>query len=362
MRCAATVVLPKVANINEAAEKGTAIHEFLRQSKELGRDVALANVHKDYQEICEAIDLSNFPVFTEEYAEMALAYDIQTGVSRLVGINVGRNYGERRSPSEIFLSIDYVGVAADKLLVLDWKSGQDTTNAKENWQIRLGVLAVSKLFGYSLAVGALAYTRHGRPRYDAADFTAFDLDIYEEALKKAYAGWLVQDDSQHSGYPLQYVTGAHCKYCPSISYCSAQTALVKNLAGVSDIVGQLTPESASKALKVYRQYETALSEAKKVLDAYATNTPIALGNGMYYGEKVGGGRESVDADKAFEYLKKTYGDEVANKAVTLSASKTDIEAALKPLGVKDKAMKEMRAIKAIEFKPFGPRMGDFKRE
>ena len=92
MLCPASAVLPIVDRLTPAAEKGNAIHDYMRNLASMSRESALARVPPEYRERCEAIDVSHLPL---RQAEVALAYDVQTETTRLIGYDVHRRLTAR---------------------------------------------------------------------------------------------------------------------------------------------------------------------------------------------------------------------------------------------------------------------------
>ncbi len=370
MNCYASVVLPKVKDINEAADRGTALHEYLRVAKGGDREGALASCPEEYRAEAEAIDLSRLPVCAEEHAEIALAYDIATGKARVAGYNLGRNYGPL-APTEIPLSLDWVGVQDRKAIVLDYKTGAAVTSAKRNWQLKLGALAIANaMSGYGLqtVVVAAVYTRSGRPQFDYAEFNSFDLDGFAEDLRGAYAEWKNEGSNAANG-DFRYTTGPHCKFCPSASYCVATNSLIRAMANkpgevADEIISTLEKGDPRAAYKNLSAAKAALKAVEAKIDAYAKNTPIELGDGVVYGEKTGGGREEIDGAVAYDTLTAEYGQHIADEAVERSATKTSIKNALKGITSATSERDVFDAIRkagGIKFKRFANRMGEFEK-
>jgi len=86
----------------------------------------------------------------------------------------------------------------------------------------------------------------------------------------------------------------------------------------------LTPESAALALARWQAATKALAEVGAALHAYASESPIALGDGRVWGP-VTSEREVIDADRAWPVLAKLYGPELAREAMSLDTSKAGVE-------------------------------------
>lgn len=63
-------------------------------------------------------------------AEVAYAYDPQTGAARVLGYNIGREYDKHgKLPNEIAGSADIAWMEGDAVVVSDWKTGRAVTDA-----------------------------------------------------------------------------------------------------------------------------------------------------------------------------------------------------------------------------------------
>lgn len=347
MACVASAVLPKVDTVNELATKGKEKHAFFANALKLGREKALDLVPDEYRELCAVVDVDSLPQGAEFQAEVAFVYNVDTEGVRFLGFDVGRNYGFV-GHNEIAMSIDILGLAVDEVFVVDAKTGYGKVpRASNNWQLRVGALAAARWRGVDRARVALAYVRdNGQPYYDVAELDAMDLSMIAEDLRQLKHRIANQQISDPAA--LKYATGDHCKYCPSLPYCYAQTAMVRRLAGDAETVGKdilalLTPETAAKAHERLKAVKEVLKRVDAALYAYASQTPIVLADGSVFGP-VEKSVEEIDADVAREVLKKTWGIEEADAACSFETSKAGIERAARAYAVKQggtiKAAKE----------------------
>jgi hypothetical protein len=90
------------------------IHAYLADVAKQGQEKALDEAPEEYREICAAIDLSRIPsTDSGKFShEVAMAYDAHADTARIVGYDIGRNYGEL-APGEIPLTIDVLGLTED---------------------------------------------------------------------------------------------------------------------------------------------------------------------------------------------------------------------------------------------------------
>jgi hypothetical protein len=269
LSCTGSVTLPSFDNVNEFAEAGTVLHEYIDNALEYGVEVALAKVPPEHTDAALAIKIAGIEKLPGHEGELALAYDLLADTTRVVGQRIGRDYGPRLKPSEIFLTIDAAGHDESKVYAIDYKTGfKQVSPAKSNWQLRLGALATARLHGASKAWVAIVYTK-GKLYTDWAEFDSIDLDSFADQLKDAYKAWT-------SAKP-RFTTGAHCGYCPAISQCPAQAGLWKTLTGKAD---NLDPV---ELYELFRAGQAQLKALESTLRAVATQQPIELGDGRLYG-------------------------------------------------------------------------------
>jgi hypothetical protein len=302
---------------------------------EVGREEALGEVSEEYRPACAAIDLDVLPTSAlEVIAELAMAYDPETGVARELGRNIGRRYPPV-SPREFVGTADIVTVSPAEVLVADFKTGHGSiTPASENAQLRFLGLAAARLFDRRhLRVALIRIAEDGTPFFDSAEFDVVELDAVREELRDLARRIDQAKDLLEIGNPPPVTTGIHCRRCPSLVYCPGQTALVKKLSSQADVVAEeimaaLTPESAAAAWTRMKVVEEVLRRAREALYAYARDHGITLANGVVVGE-VETQRRQLDGKIAFEVLERIHGSEVARAAVDLDASQASIERALR---------------------------------
>jgi RecB family exonuclease len=334
--CPASAVLPRVDSVNAAAARGTALHSYLEAVPVVGRDEALASVPDEYRAACEALDLEALPVCAVRYAaEVAFALDPRTGAARELGRSMGRDYSGAKG-HEIVGTADVVGLSEDgsTLAVLDYKTGRgaDLAKAERNWQLRFLALAGCRTYGATSAHVALVHVHeNGTAHYDSAVFDAFDLAVIAHDLARLANRVAFAERSVRAGEPPLATTGEHCKWCPCLPYCPAQTALVRTVAGEIDEWDRpVTPADAARAYERVKALKAALARVERNLYTYAAGTPIPLPNGLVLGQ-VETTREEVDGEIARRVLAELHGQDVADRACEWSTSKAAIERALRPV-------------------------------
>jgi len=272
----------------------------------------------------------------ETISELALAYDVATGKARYLGRNLGRAYPETTA-TEFYGSFDYVRLADGTVIVVDLKTGMgEVPHPERNAQLRFGALAAAKHFGVDRARIGILHAPDGRaPWWIWAELDAFELEVVAVDLKRLaqHIGY-ARNDYQRGKTPRLRV-GEHCAHCPSRFACPARVAMAQRLAGepekvVLDIKALLTPETAAVALARWQAATKAMQEVGNALYAYASESPIPLGDGRVWGPRTTE-REVIDAEKAWPVLVAKYGAEVARKAMSLDTSKAGVDRAMKEL-------------------------------
>lgn len=326
--CPGSAWLPQAKSIGEYSERGSAIHAFLADVVTLGRDESLARVGPDHHAACAAVDVHRLPACDPGAyaAEVAFAYDCSTDKARELGRGLDRSYKDLR-PTEIPGTTDVVGLTVDSVVIADYKTGwADIAPVRRNWQLRFYALAACRTYGRDKAHVAIVRIKDdGSVWADQDTLSAFDLDIFAEELAE-----LMRDLTQPSNAG-RLTTGAHCRYCPSFAWCPAQTNLVRALVAKPDdpvavLAGELTSETAARAWHALKALKMATERIDDAIRLFAETQPIDLGNGSCVGPCT---REttSIDGGVAFHVLQKKYGDDIANQAVTMDATKASINRA-----------------------------------
>ncbi len=358
--CTASAVLPKSETISEQGARGTGVHGFLADLQGLSRDEALARVSEEHRSACEAINLEQIPIGAEYTPELALAYDVDTEKTRIIGKDVAGNYGEL-GEAEVPMQLDLTGVGADYVAVLDYKTGRGyVPSARRNWQLKVGALAMARLAGRDSARTAILHVPDGEVFHDYAELDAFDLMGVASDLRLLKARIVVEREHlaairagapESPSHPLRTVAGEHCRYCPSFIYCPAQATIVRQVAGEPEKVADgiralLSPETAARAYERLKLVREVMKQVEKALHAYAAQNPIALGDGMVFGEVV---REVEELDPVVvrDVVRQLHGLEVADKACELETSKAAIDRAVRGVYENQKRLGQKVTLKAL---------------
>ncbi len=198
----------------------------------------------------------------------------------------------------------------------------------------LSVMAARAL-GRSRAQAAVLYVDDdGRPRYDWASWDAFDLDGFASEIQHLGGRALPAAALMASDYTLR--TGSHCRYCPALTTCPAQGAFVRQLVAtpsetLAELEAGIQDDATARAVfERVEAVEAVIKKAKAALYDRACSRPIPLGNGEVFG-LTESSRESLKGNVAWDVIATKFGDDVADNAVELEASKAGIRRALEPI-------------------------------
>jgi hypothetical protein len=347
-RCLGSAVLPaahKESGVD--AEKGRAIHGFLAEVGNMGKEAALARVPAEYREACGAIDLDGLPLGHGYRAEVSMAIDLETGNVRELGENLNRNY-PALGETEIAGTADVIASTEDSAFVIDYKTGHGYVDAPSD-NIQLAVLAAmaARLQSKTRAtVGIVRLRDDGSSSTFSAELNDRELNTIFNDLLGMARGVNAAREAYAQGSTPPTVEGEWCKYCPAFNSCPAKTAIARTIANPEAITREFTGLTLDQAGKVWRrikEVEDVLDRAKEEIKAIASRTPIPLGNGRYVGI-VESEKEFVDGEAAYRVLALQLGEKVARAACSVETSKTAIDKALKAHGsgtLSHSAVKEM---------------------
>jgi RecB family exonuclease len=336
-RCAGPFLLPRVERLSGAADRGTVIHKYLEDVARYGRDVALQGVPEEHAEECARIDtaaVSGDP-------EVAIAWHSVTDTARVL-TSEGRDYEVREG--EIAGRADLICVD-EHVRVIDYKTGHSEIEpVATNWQLRTLAVMVSRAYGCTTVDAEVWKLREDGGWFrDSARWDAFDLDGFADEIRRRLSRLRVVGEL--GGTP-DLVTGDHCKWCPSVPYCPAQTALVSRLVGgdLSTEIAALAPEQAGEAYSRLVQYEALLDRMRSAIELRASTEPLPLPDGKTL-QAVEEKREFVNGAVAAKVLVEKYGEKVAaaacetkvvatKKSITQACGK-DARAALAAIAERD---------------------------
>jgi hypothetical protein len=281
MQCAASCALPRAGHQGEDATAGLANHSKIQEG-DRSKPVVEA-MFSDAEQVRQ---------------EVAYALNIETRTVRELGVNIGRNYG-KLADSEIPLTVDFEAKKAGTWWVVDWKSRERVTIARDNWQIRAAATAVTGRHGADTIIGALAYLDDSE--LDAAPFDVFHILGFWSDLAHMVRRVREAQARLARGETLDVSSGAWCKYCPALPHCPAHTRLAKallgELEGVDQQIATLTVEQCGRAWELLKRYEVIADRVKESIKARARQEFIPLADGKKRLALVEmPGRSSIDSD------------------------------------------------------------------
>jgi CRISPR/Cas system-associated exonuclease Cas4 (RecB family) len=275
------------------------------------------------------------------FPEQAYAYTPGADTARILDAKA-RAYNVAQN--EIAGTVDAVMLDLDSAIVVDWKTGDDfqrlTADAKDNWQLKLYALAVSR--AHKVDTVKVAIVRiSDEVRVTEYTLDALELDAVAEDVQK-----MVQAVRGSQPTP-----GHHCIRCKAVAVCPttsvAETAITEVAATLpEEVTGPavelvINADNATSLLTRLRQVQAACESMEAALKVYAVNNDgITLPSGKRW-RKVPQDRESINLN----------GPEMATGLAALNAvgadgavehkvsiTKAAIEKALKAQGLKGKAL------------------------
>jgi hypothetical protein len=183
----------------------------------------------------------------------------------------------------------------------------------------------------------------GQVYRDAHVYDDLDLDAFELELRERLLGAPADPTDLH--------LGEWCRYCPSFAVCPAQASLAVQLAHgqlLDEQPGELlplTPERAGLAWLRLRAVKQLVAHVERAVIATLDQNggTLPLPDGREVRRLIKPGNERLDGIKVFEAVAELYGPKVAEKAVEMSATKTGIRDALRPLDSKRGALSKAEA-------------------
>lgn len=353
--CPPSAVLPRVDFKGAPAERGTAFHDFLYNVNKKGLGDALELASPEYRENLAALDFDRLPLDPALYAaEVAFAYDVETGVARELGRGIGREAANRAcGPNEMMGTADVVSLSDGGVLVLDYKTGwTDYGPLKNNWQLAFYALCAARAYGVDKArVGIVRIRDDGSHYMDMEDLDFFDLEDVAFRLSALVARVRAAKETHRAGGSLRMREGEHCARCPAMAQCPAMVTLVRELAATPPEAGApaLTEETAAGIYQRARAMRAALKRIETALEAWAAEHPIAASAGKVYG-RTKLPRDVFVPDIAVPVLREAFGDEFVERAIdfTPRITKEGVKRALMVLSQTQRDMKVSLAFRDLE--------------
>lgn len=358
--CAASAALPQIFDGDDsddkARSKGSARHEFLKRTSDVGREAALAEVDPKHREHCEVINTAKLADRLKLSTEIALAYNWVDDTARILTPVAPRVY-EIDTECEVAATADIAAhdPGASRVYVGDYKGPRAWLPKPEN-SMQLGVEAVALARIYGADEAQLEYIRlldDGNSRRFDGVLDTFGIEAAAARVRETMGLVGIVRREYEAGRIPNVTEGPWCGYCPARMHCPAKTAGMRAvLAGDAKISlrESITPENASRVYEMWRKAEDYLSQVKSAIYAYGIVAPIKVrdeedGSIRYFGEISREGNDVLDGKKTHQVVTKRYGAEAANEVVTMEATKKAIGEAVKKYKPADATQKsEIEAI------------------
>lgn len=294
--CPTRLALPGARTSSEAADRGTALHEFARVCtvNPAGRAQALLDIDDKYRHTAEGMNLENaLRGLRVVGCEQAYAINVKDRTVRFIGTDIDRKYAETLAVNglpalgryEIPFSIDVEAFFEDVPVELDYKSGQSIGDPAEHWQRRICAMGLMLFHDASTAISRVAYIwDDGRIEPDGHEFSILDVDDFCDELVKAIdAVWFARLLLANGIMPDQSPSDLACSFCPAYNSCPYQTNFAKAMLGrlaaveAGPEMSTLTPEEKGKVWEELKHAEKIIDLTIKALKGMAAMEPIPIG-------------------------------------------------------------------------------------
>lgn len=321
IKCASSLVLPRVRRTRQESERGSGIHGFVA-SVLSGTPIAsaLKLVDEQYRGVCDRIDWRGLGGDLRDVrTEVAYALDPIARSARELGANLGRHYGPLGA-NEVPGSLDIEGVSTfdGTPVVIDLKSGWlDVTEAEENGQgLFFGAVKALMTGAPEVEFRIAKLLPSGRIVPDVARYSALDLDSFLDEYESAIGRVRKAREVYESGGVPNVVTGEWCRWCECLESCPAYSALARSMLGdaldIEQRIASLSLAQAGAAWRKAKQIDVVLTRVLDGLKARAKQVALPLGDGKE-ARAISYSKQSFDKELALELLrdKGASSDEIA---------------------------------------------------
>lgn len=263
LECPASHVLPQIGHESEAQTKGSVVHEFLYQARNVGRGPALELVPDEYRAFCESIDCAELKLESNAIrGEVAFEYDLQGDKAIEIGQNLGRKYPNRAG--KMYGTADAVARIFDMVWICDYAVSNSDYKGRvsANLQLQAYALFAARMFNVEHAVITIATIRaDGSVGFETDELDSFDLDQVRAAILTARRA------IQSEGAAEQVKTGSWCRYCDAILSCPARALKVAPLADeLTQAIQELSRDDISRLWPVYENAQRLLKDFRSVAE------------------------------------------------------------------------------------------------
>ncbi len=256
-KCPASMVLPWAQSTTEASVRGTANHANIERAIRVGNQLDLSD------ELWEFIKS-----FTNARAEVGVALDFVTKTSRYVMARGPSGY-EGIGPTEVALTIDFIGERDGVTWCVDWKSRERVSVATENAQLLAGAV------GCGASKVAIFYLNDDE--VDCANVSDMDKDAFWMRLARLDDKIFIAANSLKAG-SVDVHEGSWCNYCPAKFACPAKTSYVRQALALAP-GAELTRDRAGEVWVEVQKAKKMISTMEDALKLMLNDGPIPLPNG-----------------------------------------------------------------------------------
>lgn len=309
--------------------------------------------HKEWEDQIRAGEVPSiladrWPGYTWR-AEVAFAIDLSTGKGWEIGESISRGYGDLG----VFVvagTADAVGRGPQGQLVIPDRKSYDpnVSRAAVNGQLNTLALAATRAYGVETVEVAIC---HEARALDVAELDFIQLAQFETDLKLVLERSTMARAKVREGIALDLKPGTHCRWCAAFSACPTQSTLAVDIrSGDADMrIAEMSlddDETAARAYQFLQRVKMLSARLSSMVYARASQSPIPLGDGRWFGKHTTLGSTKLDADIAYAVVREKHGQGAADAAVTRKASQVSIERALEIVGDKGKVAALKREVMA----------------
>ena len=307
-----------VETTNEAAERGTAVHDYI--ASVLQGDDALLPKDEKAAALCNLLDQIDLlgKATPNEHNKLLIEqglYLLPTyGQAGLLEGNYHRDY--RQAPEGALVgTADVMVVEEDGVTVTDWKTGRgEVSHPAENYQLKFLGLAAARSFDK-----ARATVQIGSIRTDGSvEISSHTLEAGELAEIEAELARIGERVQAARNGDLVYQTGGHCRLCPALANCPA-------VAGAAQAImdgppEELTPARAAELFRNLQAVEAASKQMRESLREYVYARPVPTSEGKQLTVKTQT-NEKLESSKALPVLRQYLpDDDTIAEVVTINKS------------------------------------------
>lgn len=268
-----------------AASRGTSGHSFLERVLLGDLEGARELAPEELRDRLDGIDLRRLQELFGTHVpriEETFAYDPRKDRARILGAQLGRDYG-KATIDEIPGTTDAWAGDDAWAVTVDWKFGRSfVAHPRENRQIHLFVVAIARITKAEQVRGIIGKIEEdGGTRFLFEDFDTIAIDAIAHGIRRIAERVRAAQMAVEDGRRPELIVGEHCGYCPARWRCPAQAEAGQQLVEISKRAKELTPTAAGEAYELVKAVEKAVEAVKKVLVERAKAEPLPLPDGKF---------------------------------------------------------------------------------